>query len=78
LQLAWQCERWGALPETGGVRDQPAGLLDRIATALNVYQAMDAWKNREGGKEGDWKKEHKKAWEIIQTVNKLRRDGKHN
>lgn len=40
LRLAWQCERWGALPEAGGLLDQPAGLLDKMAAVSNVYTAF--------------------------------------
>ncbi len=39
LQLAWQAERWGALPEAGGLLDQPAGLMQRMGALMNVYNA---------------------------------------
>ena len=40
LRLAWQSERWGALPEAGGLLDQPAGLLNKMAAVSNVYNAF--------------------------------------
>lgn len=40
LVLAWQCERWGALPEVGGVYDQDAVLMQRMASLANVYQVV--------------------------------------
>lgn len=40
LKLAWQAQRWNALPEPGGLLDQPAGLLNRMATAASVYNAF--------------------------------------
>jgi hypothetical protein len=39
LALAFEAQRWGRLPNAGGLRDQPAGLLNRMGVALNVYQA---------------------------------------
>lgn len=39
LVMAWDCKRWGALPEGGGLLDQPAGLLGKMATIENVYDA---------------------------------------
>jgi hypothetical protein len=43
LQEAWQVKRWGVLPEAGGLRDQPAGLLAKMATVLDVYTANKAY-----------------------------------
>lgn len=43
LQQAWQIKRWGALPEAGGLRDQPAGLLARMAILLDIYTANKAY-----------------------------------
>jgi hypothetical protein len=40
LRLAWQVDRWHALPEAGGLLDQPAGLLQRMASMSNVYNAF--------------------------------------
>jgi hypothetical protein len=34
----------GTLPEPGGLYDQPAGLLERIQVAKNVYDAVVAWR----------------------------------
>ena len=40
LTLAWQAKRWGTLPEPGGLRDQIAGELERMAYALSAYEAI--------------------------------------
>jgi hypothetical protein len=40
LTLAWQCKRWGTLPEPGGLRDQIAGEMERMAAAQNAYDAV--------------------------------------
>lgn len=43
LRQAWQLKRWDALPEAGGLRDQPAGLLLRMGQLLDIYQAHRAY-----------------------------------
>jgi hypothetical protein len=48
LRMAWQCERWHALPEQGGLFDQPAGMLQRMAAMLNVYNAFKTFKASSG------------------------------
>jgi len=41
LALAWECRRYpGALPEAGGIYDQPAAVMYRMAVLLNVYDAV--------------------------------------
>lgn len=48
LRMAWQSERWHTLPEAGGLLDQPAGLLQRMAVVSNVYNAFKALKASAG------------------------------
>ncbi len=43
LRQAWQLKRWEALPEAGGLRDQPAGLLQRMGQLLDIYNAHRAY-----------------------------------
>jgi len=42
LRMAWQAERWSALPDAGGLLDQQAGLISRMAAVANVYNAFEA------------------------------------
>lgn len=46
LQLFFDCQDFpGALPNAGGVLDQPPGLIARMRVANNVYQVMRVyWK----------------------------------
>ena len=44
LTRAWRIKRWGALPEAGGLLDQPAGLMQRMAYLSDVYNAHRAWR----------------------------------
>ena len=72
LQLAWQARGWGALPEAGGLLDQPAGLLDRMSTCLHVYDAVTAYKKSPGGQEGEFSKKNPAAWQTWLMVQGLR------
>lgn len=73
LLLAWDCRTFGALPEAGGVRDQPAGLLRRMRQALGVFNAFRSWKAREAAKEDEWVERHPTEWQIVQSVIGFRR-----
>ena len=74
LELAVNCENYRALPYSGGVMEQPAGLLRKMRQVNNVYEAVRIYK-REGNKPGEsakWKREHEDIWEIVDQVEKLR------
>lgn len=42
LLLAWQMDRYHALPRAGGLLDQPAQTMRRAAAARNAYDAIKA------------------------------------
>ena len=74
LELAVNCENYRALPYSGGVLEQPAGLLRKMRQVNNVYEAVRIYK-REGNKPGEsakWKREHEEVWDIVNQVEKLR------
>ncbi len=74
LELAVNCENYRALPYSGGVMEQPAGLLRKMRQVNNVYEAVRIYK-REGNKPGEsakWKREHEEVWDIVDQVEKLR------
>jgi len=73
LTLAWQAQSWQALPEAGGLRDQPAGLLDRMGASLRVHDAMRAYADSPAGHEGEFAKRNPRAWAIVLSVMGLRR-----
>jgi len=70
LALAWQCRAWGALPNAGGILDQPAGLLERMRQAEAVYAAMRAWLASD--RSAAWRNEHKDVWNIVKRIEALR------
>ena len=74
LELAVNCENYRALPYSGGVMEQPAGLLRKMRQVNNVYEAVKIYK-REGNKPGEtakWKREHEEVWDIVDQVERLR------
>jgi len=73
LELGWQARRWpGALPEVGGLRDQRAGELRRIAAALNVYDAIKSWRGSTDWVR--WKQAHPEQWKTVARVIVLREE----
>lgn len=48
LSLAWKCERWHALPETGAVVDQDARLMFRMSALSNIYNTLTRYRNLQG------------------------------
>jgi hypothetical protein len=74
LELSLNCEEYRALPYSGGVMEQPAGLMRKLRQVGNVYQAFQAYKN-EGQKPGEsakWKRQNEQVWAIVREVNELR------
>ncbi len=65
LELAWSARSWNALPEPGGLLDQPAGLLARMQVAINVWDAFSLWKSHKAGREREFKDNYPWAWEIF-------------
>lgn len=48
LILAWDVERWGTLPEAGGLYDQDAAILNEMNVLGNVYKAVSRLRNAHG------------------------------
>lgn len=75
LLLAFQCEKYRSLPYSGGVLEQPAGLLDKMDTLKGIYRAYMI-QAREGNKPGEmakWRKENEATWMIISDVERLKK-----
>jgi hypothetical protein len=73
LQLGLICERWNALPEVGGILDQPVGLLEKMSAAVNVYNALLSEKNRGELTLTQWSKANPQAWQVLASVEQQRR-----
>ena len=74
LELALQSQQWGALPEAGGLMDQPYGLLAKMAAALNVYSAFKAEQGRGNTTLTEWTRRNPAAWRTFATIEKMRRN----
>lgn len=48
LLMAWECDRWRCLPETGGYYEQDYGLMRRMTALSNVYRALSKLRNASG------------------------------
>jgi len=72
LELALQCERWGALPEPGGLLDQPMGLLARMSAVLNVYNALKSEQQRGSSTLTDWSRSNPGALQTVARIEKMR------
>ena len=74
LELGLQCEQWKALPETGGLLDQPLGLMARMSAAVNIYQAIRSERQRGKMTLTEWSKRYPNAWHIVAKIEKRRRE----
>lgn len=72
LRLAWQATGYHALPEAGGLLDQPAGLLNRMTAAYNAWQAFDRYRRRDVSKHQQWVEANPELWNEILRIRKLR------
>ena len=77
VHLAWQIKRWGALPEAGGLRDQPAGLLTRAGYLLDIYDAHHAYYNALLAYDldglGEWEARNESIMKILADVRELKK-----
>lgn len=71
LRLAFRCQQWNALPSAGGILDQPAGLVERMTVASNVYYAWKAYIERDPKKDKEFAKTD--TWQIAMQVIELRK-----
>lgn len=74
LELATECETYQALPMSGGVLEQPAGLMRKMRQVNNVYKAYTRYEEagKKPGAMAKWKRENEAIWNIIEWVEELR------
>jgi len=66
LQMAWQADRWHALPNGGGLIDQPAGLLDCMAATSEAFELMRDYRALKPAQVGAWQHANPTAWKKVQ------------
>jgi hypothetical protein len=72
LELAFRCRRWNSLPESGGLNDQPAGLMQRLTVAENVYQAFSGMTT--ANDLAKWSDANPHMVKILESVYNLRKE----
>lgn len=72
LQMAFKIEAHG-MPYAGGWLEQPAGMLNRATTALNVYQFNKSW--YVAPSRSEWQALNPEGALIVGEALKLRRYG---
>ena len=73
LRTALLCQQWDALPEAGGVFDQPAGLLAKMSYAINIYKALSSEKTRGNISLVEWSKQYPDYYRIVVQVERMRK-----
>ena len=71
LTLYWRCQSYGSLPYPGSLREQPAGLLERMQVVHNVHETWREFKR--AAHHPRWINEHPEGWEIVKEVYRLRK-----
>jgi hypothetical protein len=74
LRWVFEHDRWGALPNAGGLLDQPAGAVQRMTACENVYRALRFYAEHgpEPGQLAAWRESHTDIWTIVRHVEELR------
>lgn len=74
LKLAWQAISYHALPEAGGLLDQPAGLLSRMTACYNAWQAFRSWQQADPTKRQEWIEANPELHAIKIELDRLQRE----
>lgn len=75
LVAAWRTRDYG-LPRGQGWRNEPAGYIDKMTHALNVYTAFKAFEERGENDmtEHDFAEKYFDLWKIVIDVERLERE----
>ena len=73
LILSLHCERYHALPKAGGLLDQPAGLIGKMGTLKNVFDAHKLLHDARGQAKATFWKDYPDAGKVIRQVDEMRR-----
>jgi hypothetical protein len=74
LVLYWQTQQYHALPESGGLLDQPGGLLARLTAAGNAYNVFKGW--LEASSKLEWSTLYPAGRRLVDEIYKLRKNAK--
>ena len=71
LLLAWKVQEWGSLAVFGN-QEIPAGLLNRMTTALNVYRAVISYIAGSNANFAEWAAKNPGYLEIVTDIREMR------
>ena len=71
LALYWQMTTYHALPYSGGLLDQPAGLLRRVNAAGNIYNSYREW--YVAPSRSEWQARNPERFAVVVAAWKLRK-----
>ena len=61
-----------ALPESGGLLDQPAGLLEKMTAAYNAWMAFKSFRERDSSKTSQWIEANPDLNDIRIRINRIK------
>ena len=73
LRLAIQCENWRCLPKSGGLLDQPYGLMDKLTLVRRYYLVAQKYSNLSPKDVSEFI-ETDTVYNIIKEINRLREE----
>lgn len=71
LEIGWNMRAFGGLPESGGMLDQPVGLMKSVRVALNIEGLWKTYRRIKPGDMGKWIKNNPDDWKTIKHIEEL-------
>jgi len=74
LKYAFQAEAYKTLPNNGGLRDQPVGLMTQMKVCMNVYNAVKGYLG--SNMSIDWIQRNQELYGIFNIVQQIKKEVK--
>lgn len=74
LYLALTHNKFGGLPEAGGLLDQPAELLLSMSLCLDVYHAVQSFLARDKHQTAAWRRDNPYYSQLVDQIKEQRHD----
>lgn len=72
LMMALYAEQWGTLPESGGLLDQPAGMITKMSYLKALWHGLQAYYSTSDTSR--WANNNPGVWEIVAEARKRYRE----
>ena len=75
---AWDCQRYNVPFDGISLMDQPAGKIQRMNSALNVFDAFDSRRRAiiNGMDMREWSEQYPRTWRIVGKIERMRFDNR--